>query len=58
MSRDAIKLNIEMKSSIRKKDKEKQLEILNNYSNKKTFIDEITIYLKESVDNFFNLNCE
>jgi hypothetical protein len=49
---------IEMKSSIRKKDKEKQLEILNNYSNKKTFIDEITIYLKESVDNFFNLNCE
>lgn len=47
-------LFFEIKSSIKKKDKEKQLQILKNYTNRQTFMEEITYNLKEAVDNYFN----
>ena len=47
---------IEIKSSIRKENKKKQLEILNNYANERIFIDNISFYLQEAVDNYFNLD--
>lgn len=46
-------LFFEIKSSIKKKDKEKQLEILKNYTNIQTFMEEITYNLNEAVNNYF-----
>jgi hypothetical protein len=46
-------LFFEIKSSIKKKNKEKQLEILKNYTDRKTFMEEITYNLNEAVNNFF-----
>lgn len=47
-------LFFEIKSSIKKKNKEKQLEILKNYSDRNIFIEEITYNLKEAINNFLN----
>ena len=47
-------LFFEIKSSLRKKKKEKQLEILNKYKDKVFFMDEALYLLKESISNYFN----
>ena len=49
-------LFFEIKSSIRKKNIEKQLEILNNYTIREKFNDELKSYLQEAVNNYFNLS--
>ena len=49
-------LFFEIKSSIRKKNIEKQLEILNNYTNREIFNEELKYCLQEAVNNYFNLS--
>ena len=44
----------DIKSSIKKKNEEKQLEILKNYTNKQTFMEEITYNLKEAINNYLS----
>ena len=46
----------EIKSSIRKQNIEKQLEILNNYTSREIFNEELKYYLQEAVNNYFNLS--
>lgn len=46
-------LFFEIKSSIKRKDKDKQLEILKNYTDRQTFMEEITYNLNESINSFF-----
>lgn len=44
----------DIKSSIKRKNKEKQLERLQMYSNKKFFMEEITYNLKAAIENYLN----